>query len=112
MKKLVISLQELSSDDQRADGLSRGRGAMYVLYDLEGEDQSEGGKTLGFWLNVGKSFLTVTRSAEVDWTASRLRAVQPFAMMLRDVLILAGHLSEVRGQVPYNLGILVLESSW
>lgn len=44
----------------------------------------------GKWLNVGKSFLTVTRSAEVDWTASRLRAVQPFAMML---LILAGHLS-------------------
>lgn len=66
-----MELPELSSDDQRVDRLSLERGATFVLYDLRGEDQSKGGNTSGFRLNVGKSFLTVIRSAEVDWIASR-----------------------------------------
>ena len=58
------------------------------MHDLTGEDQSEGGSTLGFWLHGGKSLLNIIRSTGVDWTASRLMAVQLFAMMPRNVLII------------------------
>ena len=43
---------------------------------------------LGFWLSGGKSFLNVVRSSGLDWTASRLMAVQLFAILLRNVLII------------------------
>lgn len=61
-----MELPRLSSNGQSIDRLSPGRGAKFVLHDLIGEDQSQGGNILGFQLHAGMSFLIVIRPA--GWT--------------------------------------------
>lgn len=79
MEELVFSsdnrrsmeLPRLSSNGQSVDRLSPGRGAKFVLHDLNGDDQSQGGDIPGFQLHAGMSFLIVIRPAELDRTVSR-----------------------------------------
>lgn len=51
-----MELPRLSSDGHSVDRLSLGRGAKFVLHDLNGEDQSQGGNIPRFQLHAGMSF--------------------------------------------------------